>query len=144
MVIGLIYLVRLFYLQVLDDSFVLSAENNATRKKIIYPNRGLIYDRNEKLMVYDDAAYDLMVIPRQVKEMDTVEFCSLLNISDSVFNIIMKRAKKYSRYKPSIFIAQITKEEFGFIDEKLFKYPGFFVRIRSLRKYPYPIAEIHC
>ena len=113
-VIGLVYLVRLFYLQVLDDSFVLSAENNATRKNIIYPNRGLIYDRNEKLMVYDDAAYDLMVIPRQVKEMDTVEFCSLLNITDSIFNVIMKRAKKYSRYKPSIFIAQITKEEFGF------------------------------
>jgi len=139
-VIGLVYLARLFYLQVLDDSFVLSAENNATRKNIIYPNRGLIYDRNEKLLVYDDAAYDLMVIPRQVKEMDTAEFCSLLNITDSVFNVIMKRVKKYSRYKPSIFIAQITKEEFGFIDEKLFKYPGFFVRVRSLRKYPYPIA----
>jgi len=138
--IGLVYIGRLFYLQVLDDSYIFSAENNATRKNIIYPNRGLIYDRNGELLVYDDAAYDLMVIPRQVKEIDTAEFCSLLSITDSIFVAKMTRAKKYSRYKPSLFIAQITKEEFGYIEEKLFKYPGFFVQVRSLRKYPYPIA----
>jgi penicillin-binding protein 2 len=138
--IGLVYIGRLFYLQVLDDSYIFSAENNATRKNIIYPNRGLIYDRNGELLVYDDAAYDLMVIPRQVKEIDTTEFCSLLSITDSTFIAKMTRAKKYSRYKPSLFIAQITKEEFGYIEEKLFKYPGFFVQVRSLRKYPYPIA----
>lgn len=138
--IGLVYIGRLFYLQVLDDSYIFSAENNATRKNIIYPNRGLIYDRNGELLVYDDAAYDLMVIPRQLKVIDTTEFCSLLSITDSTFVAKMTRAKKYSRYKPSLFIAQITKEEFGYIEEKLFKYPGFFVQVRSLRKYPYPIA----
>jgi len=130
----------LFYLQVLDDSYLLSAESNVLRKNTIYPNRGLIYDRNDKLLVYDEAAYDLMVIPGQVGEIDTAEFCMLLNITDSVFKVKMKRVKNYSRFIPSVFVAQITKEEFGFIEEKLFKYPGFFVQSRSLRKYPYPIA----
>jgi len=140
-IVGVIYLVRLFYLQVLDDSYILSAESNVLRKNTIYPNRGLIYDRNNKLLVYDEAAYDLMVIPRQVKEMDTTDFCSLLYISDSAFDVKMARVKKYSWYKPSLFVAQITKEEFGYIEEKLYKYPGFFVQSRSLRKYPYPIAS---
>ena len=140
-IVGVIYLVRLFYLQVLDDSYILSAESNVLRKNTIYPNRGLIYDRNNKLLVYDEAAYDLMVIPRQVKEMDTTDFCSLLCISDSAFDVKMARVKKYSWYKPSLFVAQITKEEFGYIEEKLYKYPGFFVQSRSLRKYPYPIAS---
>ncbi len=139
-VVGIIFLARLFYLQVLNQSYILSAENNVLHKKTIYPNRGLIYDRNGELLVYDEAAYDLMVIPRQVGEVDTVEICQLLNITDSVFIARMNKAKKYSRYKPSTFLKQITKEEYGFIEEKLFKYPGFYVQSRSLRKYPYPIA----
>ncbi|MCD4683916.1 MAG: penicillin-binding protein 2 [Bacteroidales bacterium] len=139
-VVGIIFLFRLFYLQILDQSYILSAENNVLHKKTIYPNRGLIYDRNGELLVYDEAAYDLMVIPRQVKKIDTAEFCQLLNITDSVFTARMKKAKKYSRYKPSTFLKQITKEEYGFIEEKLFKYPGFYVQSRSLRMYPYPIA----
>lgn len=140
LVLGIIFILRLFYLQVLDDSYLLSAENNVLRKNIIYPNRGLIFDRNNQLLVYDEAAYDLMVIPRQVKEMDTAEFCRLLNITDSVFDVRMNKAKKYSRYKPSIFISQLSKGEFSYLDEKLFRFPGFFVQSRSLRKYPKPIA----
>lgn len=119
---------------------MLSAESNATRHNTIYPHRGLIYDRNGELLVYDEAAYDLMVIPGQVEEMDTLEFCQLLNISDSTFKARLRKAKNWSTYKPSTFVAQITKEEFGFIEEKLYKYPGFFVQSRSLRKYPQPIA----
>lgn len=137
---GLVFLIRLFYLQVFDTSYILSAESNVLRQNTIYPNRGLIYDRNDKLLVYDEAAYDLLVIPGQVKTLDTVEFCNLLNITDSIFTLRMNKARKYSRYKPSTFVAQITKEEFGFIEEKLYKFPGFFVQSRSLRKYPYPIA----
>ncbi len=140
LVVGLIFTIRLFYLQVLDQSYLLSAESNVLRHNIIYPNRGLIYDRNGNLLVYDEAAYDLMVIPGQVKEMDTLEFCHLLNIDDSTFNARLAKAKDYSYYKPSTFVAQITKEEFGFLEEKLYKYPGFFVQSRSLRKYPLPIA----
>ena len=138
--VGLIFLVRLFYLQVMDETYILSAENNVLRKNIVYPNRGLIYDRNGELLVYDEAAYDLMVIPRQVKSIDTAEFCEVLSITDSVFKVRMKKATKYSRYKQSTFVAQITKEEYGYIEEKLYKFPGFFVQSRSLRKYPHPIA----
>jgi len=138
--VGFIFTLRLFFIQVLDQSYLLSAESNATRHNTIYPHRGLIYDRNGELLVYDEAAYDLMVIPGQVEEMDTLEFCQLLNISDSTFKARLRKAKNWSTYKPSTFVAQITKEEFGFIEEKLYKYPGFFVQSRSLRKYPQPIA----
>jgi penicillin-binding protein 2 len=139
-IVGIIFTIRLFYLQVIDDSYILSAENNVTRHITIYPNRGLIYDRKGKLFVYDEAAYDLMVIPRQVKSLDTAEFCALLNITDTVFKEKMAKAKNYSYRKPSIFEKQITKDEYGYIEEKLFKYPGFFVQSRSLRKYPIPVA----
>lgn len=138
--VAAVFIVRLLILQVIDDSYLLSAENNVLRKNIIYPNRGLIYDKNGKLLVYDEAAYDLMVIPRKVKPLDTIEFCSLLGISDSVFRVKILKARKYSGYKASLFIPQLSKEDFGFLAEKLYKYPGFFVRPRSLRKYPMPIA----
>ncbi len=139
-IVAVIFIVRLLILQLFDDSYILSAENNVLRKVTIYPNRGRIYDRNGELLVYDEAAYDLLVIPRQVKELDTVEFCHILNIPDSVFKMKMKKAKKYSRYKPSIFLEQISKQEFGYLEEKLYKFPGFYVQTRSLRKYNRPIA----
>jgi penicillin-binding protein 2 len=138
--VGVIFLMRLFFLQVIDQSYLLSAENNVLRHNVIYPNRGLIFDRNGQLLVYDEAAYDLMVVPGQLRQIDTAEFCHLLHITDSIFSLRLAAAKKYSFYRPSVFIAQITKEEFGFLEEKLYKYPGFFVQSRSLRKYPYPIA----
>lgn len=138
--VGLIFLIRLFYLQVFDTSYILSAESNVLRKNVIFPNRGLIYDRNNELLVYDEAAYDLMVIPAQVGTVDTAEFCSLLGITDSTFRVRMEKATRYSRLKPTTFVAQITKEEFGYIEEKLYKFPGFYVQSRSLRKYPYPIG----
>jgi penicillin-binding protein 2 len=137
---GIVFLFRLFHLQVIDQSYLLSAENNVLRHNIIYPNRGLIFDRNGKLLVYDEAAYDLMVVPGQVRQIDTAEFCTLVNITDSIFNIRLSTAKNYSFYRPSVFISQITKEEFGFLEEKLYKYPGFYVQSRSLRKYPFPVA----
>jgi penicillin-binding protein 2 len=139
-IVALIIIARLAYLQLYDDSLLLSAENNVIRKETIYPNRGLIYDRNGNLLVYNDAIYDLMVIPRNVKQIDTLAFCKLLQISDSSFRVRMKKAKKYSRYKASIFLSQMSKEEYSYIQEGLFKYPGFFVRQRALRKYDLPIA----
>lgn len=139
-IVGLIFLARLFYIQVIDESYILSAESNVLRKNTIYPNRGVIFDRNGMLLVYDEAAYDIMVVPRQVKSMDTLEFCSLLGITIDDFRVRMKKAISYSRYKPTIFISQISKEDFGYIEEKLYKFPGFFVQSRSLRTYPFPIA----
>ncbi|MBN3034273.1 MAG: penicillin-binding protein 2 [Bacteroidales bacterium] len=137
---GILFVIRLFILQVVDDSYMLSAENNVLRKITIYPNRGLIYDRNGDLLVYDEAAYDLMVIPRQARDIDVHELCGLLNISDSLYKVRMKKAKDYSSYKPSVFMEHISKEQYGYLEEKLYKFSGFFVQPRSLRHYPRPIA----
>ncbi len=139
-IVAIIFLIRLFYIQVIDESYILSAESNVLRKNTIYPNRGVIFDRNGLLLVYDEAAYDIMVVPRQVISMDTLEFCNLVDITPDEFRLKIRKAISYSRYKPTIFISSITKEEFGYIEEKLYKFPGFFVQSRSLRTYPFPIA----
>lgn len=138
--VGLIFLGRLFYLQVIDDSYELSANNNVLRYVTQYPARGLIYDRKGELLVYNEAVYDLMVIPRQVKDIDTAEFCLLLGISHEGFVTRMKKAREYSRFKPSLFEKQISKETFGYLEEKMYRFPGFFVQPRTLRKYPRPMA----
>lgn len=140
LVVGVIYITRLFYIQVLDDSYTLSANNNVLRYVTQYPARGLIYDRNGKLLVYNEAVYDLMVLPAQVKQIDTLEFCELLQIPIEGFRERMAKAKKYSRYKPSLFEKQISKETYGFLEEKMYRYKGFFVQPRTLRKYPKPIG----
>ena len=140
MVVGVIFLMRLFWLQVIDSSYKNSAKSNVLRYVTQYPARGLVYDRKGKLLVYNEAVYDLMVIPNQVKRMDTLEFCRLLEISPEGFRERFNKARKYSRFKPSLFEKQISKEAFGFIEEKLYRYPGFYVQPRTLRKYPKPIA----
>lgn len=138
--IALLYLVRLLYLQVIDSSYKFSAENIVLRTVTQYPARGLIRDRNGNLMVYNDAAYDLMVIPRQAKNIDTLRFCKLAGISIEEYRVKIKKAKRYSWYKPTVFIKQIAKEEFGKIIEELYQFPGFYAQSRTLRKYPQPIA----
>lgn len=138
--VGFIFLLRLFYLQVIDDSYELSANNNVLRYVTQYPARGLIYDRKGKLMVYNEAVYDLMVMPSQVKNIDTLEFCRLLDITREGFRQRLKKAKDYSRYKPSLFEKQLSKETYGYLEEKMYRFPGFFVQPRTLRKYPTPIG----
>jgi penicillin-binding protein 2 len=135
-----IFLGRLFYIQVIDNTYKLSAKNQALRYVTQYPVRGLIYDRNGELLVYNEAAYDLMVIPKQVGEIDTAKFCEILNISDSAFDAKMAKAKKFSRYKASAFEKQIPADEWASISEQLYQFPGFFGEKRTLRKYPLPIA----
>ncbi|MRT91683.1 penicillin-binding protein 2 [Ancylomarina sp. 16SWW S1-10-2] len=133
----LIFLIRLVNLQIVDDQYKLSAESNSQRRVTQYAARGLIYDRNGKLLVYNQAAYDLMIIPRQVKTFDTLDFCKLLDIEkDDVIQRI-KKAKKHSRYRSSIFMKQISSERYAVLQEKLYKFQGFFVQTRTLRKYPY-------
>lgn len=138
--VGIVFLGRLFYIQVIDKTYRISAENNVLRYLVQYPARGLMYDRNGKIIVYNEAVYDLMVIPRQVKTIDTNEFCHLLNITHDEFEKKIKRARRYSSYKPSLFEKQITKETYGYLEEKLFRYSGFFVQPRTLRGYPYSNA----
>jgi penicillin-binding protein 2 len=138
--IGFIYLVRLFYIQVIDRSYTLSANNNVLRYVTQFPARGLIYDRNGKLLLYNEAVYDLMVIPRQVKDIDTAEVCRLLGITVEGFNERMKKARDYSPMLSSAFEKQISKETYGYIEEKLYRFRGFFVQPRTLRKYPMSIG----
>ena len=138
--VGLIFLIRLFYVQILVDKYILSSNNNVLRYMIQYPARGLIYDRHGKLLVYNEAAYDLMVIPRQAKLVDTGELCHLIGIDKDEYIRRLRKARNYSPYRPSIFEAQITRENYGYLEEKLFLFPGFFVQSRTLRKYAYPIA----
>ncbi len=138
---SLVLLVRLFIIQVATSTYRVSAENNVLRYVTQYPARGLIYDRNGKLMVYNQAAYDLMVIPAQTsKDIDTSEFCDLLGISPAYFRERMKAASSYSKRVPSEFLKQISNETYARFQEKLFMYPGFYVQPRTLRKYSRPVG----
>jgi penicillin-binding protein 2 len=133
-------LMRLFTIQVVKDTYRMSAENNVLRYVTQYPARGLIYDRNKKLMVYNQAAYDLMVVPAQVTKIDTAEFCTLLGISKASYRDRIRAALVYSRRAPSVFVKQISAESYARLQEKMFMYPGFYVQPRTLRKYSKPIA----
>ncbi len=138
--VAFIYIIRLFYLQVIDNRYKLSARNIVLRYEKQYPARGNIYDRNGQLLVYNEALYDLMVIPGHVGNMDTANFCTLLQIDSAFFISQMEQAKHYSNYRPSVFLKQISKEEFGIIQEKLYQFPGFYPVTRTLRHYPESIA----
>lgn len=130
-----IYLCRLFYMQVIDDSYDIYAKQNALRILTEYPARGLIYDRNDSLLVYNEATYDLMCIFGQIKTFDTLELCNLLDLTYEDILVRLKKAKKQA-YLPFIFEKQISKEDYGVLQEKLYKYAGFYVQSRTLRKYP--------
>lgn len=139
--ISLIYIGRLFVLQVVDISYRLSASNNVLRPVTQYPTRGLVYDRYAKLLVYNEAAYDLMVNPGQLEPFDTLELCSILKITPEYTKDAINKARRYSYYKPSMFLKQISAEDYAVLQEKLYKYQGFFVQTRALRRYPYKIAS---
>jgi penicillin-binding protein 2 len=137
---GIIFLVRLFFLQVVESSYKSTAERNARHIEIQYPARGLIYDRNGEILVYNEAAYDLMVTPGQLQAFDTVDFCRILEIPKSEVIRRIRTARDYSVFKPSIFLRQISSVTYAVMQEKLYKFPGFFVQPRTLRKYPRDIA----
>jgi penicillin-binding protein 2 len=136
----LLYLIRLFFLQVIDTSYRSSASNNVLRFVTQYPARGLIYDRNGKLLVYNEAAYDMMVIPSQTGPMDTADLCNVLKLTRDEFDSRLSRAKEYSRYTASIFLGQISSADYAVLQEKMYKFPGFYVQPRTLRKYDREIA----
>ncbi len=135
-IISLILLSRLFYIQIITDKYVLSANNNVLRKLIIYPARGTILDRKEKALVQNEPVYDLMVIPNKVKPFDTLQFCNLIEIDQAGFNKRFTKAKKYSPYKASLFEKQLSVQLYASFQEKLFEFPGFFVQNRTIRSYP--------
>jgi penicillin-binding protein 2 len=139
-IIMFILLCRLFYLQLIESSYKDAADNNALRYITEHPDRGLIFDRNDSLMVYNEAAYDLMVVPNELREFDTIDLCKTLEIDKETLIKRLEKAKNYSPMIPSIFEQQMSKEACGSLQEKLFKFPGFFVQNRTLRSYPAPIA----
>jgi penicillin-binding protein 2 len=125
----------------MDDSYKTSSDNNVLRKEIDYPGRGLIYDRNGTLIVYNEAAYDLMLTPNQMTSIDTGLICGILNIDTLGLISRIEKAKKYSYYKASIFMKQISVETYAQLQEKLYLFPGFYAQSRTLRKYPIPAAS---
>jgi penicillin-binding protein 2 len=147
LVIVLVYIIRLFTIQLLSDDFKKNADSNAFLKKIDYPSRGAIYDRNGKLMVYNQPSYDIMVVMNEAKgHIDTLELCNALGISKEYFvkrmDDIKDRSKNpgYSRFTEQLFMTQLSDREFSVFREKMFRFPGFYVQKRSIRQYTYPYA----
>ena len=132
---GLIFLARLFYLQVIDESFVRLSEDNAIKVIYDYPQRGYILDRNGELLVSNQPSYDVMAIPRNVKVFDTAEFCRILKITPEEIAAKLDKAKIYSPRLPSIIVPQLTKSEYAYLQEKMRNYEGFYIQKRSLRDY---------
>ena len=137
---AVVILLRLFYIQVIDDSYYLSAENNVLRKVIVYPARGVILDRNSKVLVQNEPVYDLLVTPREVKDIDTALFCELIDIDKEGFIKRFAKAKSYSPYKASIFEKQLSAETYARLQEQLYKFRGFYIQNRTVRNYPDSIA----
>ncbi len=133
--VGIIFIGRLFYLQIYSTDNYDIYEDNAIRKVFTYPKRGYIYDRNKTLLVSNQPSYDVMIIPREVKELDTLEFCSLLKISKEYFINKYKKTSKFSTRIPSVFLAHLSKEDYGSLSEKIRKYKGFYIQKRNLREY---------
>ena len=137
-VITLIYIIRLFDLQVCDSKYKEYADSNAFLRKTQYPSRGLMYDRNGELVVFNQPAYDVMMIPRDVEEFDTLDLCSTLNITREQFDkriYEMKHSSGYSSYTPQKFITHLSAQDYGRLQEKLYRFPGFFIQKRILRQY---------
>ena len=142
-VIAIIYLIRLFGLQISDSKYKDYADNNAFLRKTVYPSRGLIYDRNDSLVVFNQPAYDVMMIPRDVHDFDTLDFCNTLQITPETFRnrlSAMKNSPNYSSYTPQTLITHLSAQDYGRLQEKLYRYPGFFIQKRILRQYNYHSA----
>ena len=144
--IVLIYIFRLFILQIMSDDYKKNADSNAFLKKIQYPSRGAIYDRKGKLLVFNQPAYDITFVPREITHLDTLDFCRTLNITEEQFQKRMKDVRNrwmnpgYSKYTHQVFMTQLSAEECGVFQEKLFKFPGFYIQRRTIRQYSYTAA----
>lgn len=132
-----LYSFRLLYLQVLNADYRELAGDRIRRREVIYPERGLIYDRNGVLVVYNEPVYNLMVTPNQVSAMDTARFCELFRIERETFVKQLDKAKRYSWRKPSLFIKEIKAADYAAAEEYLYQFPGFFPEVRTIRRYPH-------
>ena len=142
-----VYIVRLFTLQITSEDYKKSADSNAFLKKVEFPSRGAITDRNGQLLVYNQPAYDIMVVMNEARDhTDTLELCQTLGISREEFDLRMENIKDrsknpgYSRFTQQLFISQLSDKEFSVFQEKMYRFPGFYVQRRSIRQYEYPYA----
>ena len=145
--IVIVYIIRLFTLQLMSDDYKKNADSNAFLKKIAYPSRGVIKDRNGKLLVYNQPSYDIMVVMNEAKNhLDTLEFCEALGITREEFDERMEAIKDrsknpgYSRFTEQMFRSQLSDHDFSVLQEKMYRFPGFYVQKRSIRQYEYPYA----
>ena len=135
-IIGLVFIGKLFQLQIIKNKEYDPIHNAAVKIIYDYPERGYVFDRNNKLLVANQLSYDIMVQPDKVTPLDTLEFCNLLKIDKKSFLKRFEKAKRYASYLPSVFLKQLAKEDFAFLQEKLHKYNGFFIQRRIIRDYP--------
>ena len=133
--VSITFVARLFYLQIYNSKPYSIYEDNAIGKVYTYPKRGYIYDRNNKLLVSNQPSYDIMITPGLVGHMDTTEFCELLKIDKNIFKKKIRITSNYSKKIPSVFLAHISKEDYGYLAEKIRKYKGFYIQKRNLREY---------
>ena len=142
-IVTVVYIVRLFSLQILSDEYKKNADSNAFRKEIQYPSRGLILDRKGQLMVFNEPSYNIMVVMQEQLGVDTADFCRTIGITEEEYVQKMKEIKarrNYSRYTPQLFLGQIPAEEFSVFREKLFRFKGFSIEKRSTRRYASALA----
>ena len=143
-VIVIIYIIRLFSLQIMSDDYRKSADSNAFLKRIEFPSRGVITDRKGKLMVYNQPTYDIMVVENEQRgRLDTVAFCQALGITVKEFNERMDKVKSqpnYSRFSQQMFMGHLSDKDFSAFQEKMFRFPGFYIQRRTIRQYKYNCA----
>lgn len=146
LLIATIFAIRLYDLQINDTRYKKSADSNAFLKKTIYPSRGLMYDRNGELVVFNQPAYDVMLIPRDVTDFDTIDFCATLNITrqelEKRFADMRDKRKNpgYSSFTPQKLLSHLSAQDYGRLQEKLYRFPGFFIQKRILRQYNHAAA----
>jgi len=138
---GGIFLVRLLYIQVLDDKWIVRAENITHSEKVIKPSRGLIYDRNGKLLVTASQVYDIWVTPREIREIDTLELCHVLALTREEFDEKLLKARNYASYKASLFLEGVSSEDYGRMVTRLNHYKGFETKINTQRGYPHDVGS---
>ena len=145
--IVVIYIIRLFMLQITSDDYKKSADSNAFLRKIEYPSRGIITDRTGKLLVYNQPSYDVMMVVNEARNhLDTMEFCNALNITKQEFEQRMAvirdpiRNPGYSRFTQQLFMSQLSEQDFSIFQEKMFRFPGIYIQQRTIRQYQYPFA----
>ncbi len=139
---AIVFLVRLAYLQLIDKRYVMMARNNAIKEVEVYPTRGMVYDRNGELIIYNEAIYDIMLIPRMAKNVDSLKLCELLDITKEDYADRFYKAKKYSTYKSSFFMKQVSMQTYSKFQEFLYLFPGFYGQVRTIRKYPHAVGAL--